>query len=212
MLYFPKLIYLDQRTVNNGGPLLGDHSKEINVYQLDWSGFNHLPTMYNNEVNSLLFGIDANYLAEIERNQNRAIEEWNYARDFDTCIRDMCLGPAIAHVQVVFKLIWDCTYYLQEDHSKWWLSNAMIYRMWMGQTGGGCVSRNAKIDELRETADRLYLQEYEAGQHGDILGRLHSDFTNFLIAIRKHPRVFPKEYKMLRFKESYVSPFTGEKH
>lgn len=193
MLHFPKIRYLDQRTLDNG--------RQTNIYELDWTGLRQLPEPYNTEVNSLMFGIDDAYMTEIKRNQERATEEWSLGRPFDTIIRDMCITPAIEHVKVFFKLLWDCACPFAEDKDKWWLANAMAYRMWMGQTGSMCVRRNAELDLSGRLSDNVrFCSPLE-----------HVQFYDFVSALEKHRENSTKEYSHLRIQEPYTSPFTGQK-
>lgn len=189
MLHFPKLQFLENMIVPR-------RNKEVAVYQLDWAGFNQLPAPYNAAVDNLLFWINADYLAEIQRNQNRATEEWNLIRNFDTAVRDICLEPAIAHARVAMKLLWDC----RAEDQFWVAQNAMVYRMWLGQTGGACVARNAELDKLQALVDNASAPLAEL-----------SAIRKFLATISISRRENPEQFKTLGFYESYVSPFTGQK-
>lgn len=205
LLYFPNLILTND-----------------NNYKLDWTGFHKLPEPYEQQIQNLVFkldswGCESSYLTEICRTRDNAIHEWGLQKGrFDTSIREMCLEPAITFSQTHFKLLWDCV----ADTSlrtSYWLRNALLYKMWLGQTGGGCVFINAGLHELNRGTDRLLSTDYEDSplseeQYTTLTGL--ESFRRKMYRFQETP-LFGKPYRLSApegayMPETYVSPFTGK--
>jgi hypothetical protein len=151
-------------------------SKETVVFKLDWSKveeikkqrhadwlkkswpdknipfFPSAPEPYNSWVESLEFAIPHRYLDEIRRTTHLSLLEWGTERHFDTMIREICLKPAEAYVDVAFRLIADCVYdrklnYFYKGDDKFLVSRVMLYKFWSYQTGGGLVRHRARLEK-----------------------------------------------------------------
>lgn len=110
---------------------------------------------YEDILQSLLFAVPQNYAEEIRNSTQAAILEWNKERHFDTVIREMCLKPAIKHIEVAFKLLCDCIYdektnYFSRTDNKYLLPHVLLFRFWQHQTGSGCIMNNSDFDTLRD--------------------------------------------------------------
>lgn len=123
-------------------------------------------------MNILFFAIPRNYLKEIGHYGKMAVEEWGRRRGFDTSVNDECLTVAKECVGNFFYLLSDCLFEPgwedgkpMTDHAitRTWADYgieaswkcAMLFRFWLDQTGGGWVSRNAKVDELEDLKCRI---------------------------------------------------------
>lgn len=207
-LYFPNLIQIND-----------------NNHKLNWTGFHKLPEPYEEHIQDLVFKLDSSYLTEIRRTRENAICEWDLRRGrLDTMVRDWCLKPAIAFTQTHFKLLWDRITDTDLRYSSW-LQYALPYKMWLGQTGGACVFRNAGLHDLNRWVDRLLTNDdnpLSEEQHTTL-----KDLENFRREITKfqeerwgprrkgQPRTTPR-LKRMRFEgaykpDTYASPFTGKK-
>jgi len=193
-LYFPKLIK------DKDGP----------NYKLDWSGFHQLPKPYEQQIQSLSFFLNESYLEEIVRVRKNAIHEWG----FDTSIREICLEPAITFSQIYFKLLWDRVMVesLQYQH---WLQNALMYKMWIGQTGGGCIFDNADMHKLHRLTDRFLTKETITKYQHELLSNIQT-FCSEINKFRKNSFDLKNtRYRLQSPKgayevESYTSPFTNQ--
>jgi len=173
-LYFPKLVYLCETKVSNQTT---KKSKSHKLYRLDWfyseqvkkdkhqqwnekyypdvkiEWIDALPENLMNETEKLLFVIPHEYKQVINQSAAKAIEEWNADYPFDTVISEMCLGPAIEHVRVAFKLLADCIYDDENHYFDRIKKHQMIYcllcRFWHHQCGRAMVEEHAGITDLK---------------------------------------------------------------
>lgn len=158
--------------------------------------FTHaLPEKWDNWVNHFEYVIPQHCLKEIHRTAFLAFGEWGMERGFDTVIREMCLGPAIAFVNVAFSLIADCAYdketnYFYRKEDKAILKNVLMYRFWGHQTGRGCRWFNA---DLHDWDARLL--KYRSTMS---TCKLIEDFLNDITEFEKEDE---KVYNMLYNKE-----------
>lgn len=200
-LYFPKLI----------------KDKDGSNYKLDWNGFHQLPEPYEQQIQSLSFFLNESYLEEIVRVRKNAIHEWGLQRGhFDTSIREICLTPAITFSQIYFKLLWDRVMVesLQYQH---WLQNTLMYKMWIGQTGGGCIFDNADMHRLHRLTDR-FLTKLNDETITKYQHELFSNIQTFCSEIDKfrknrfdlkNKRYWLQSPKGAYEVETYTSPFTN---
>lgn len=200
-LYFPDLI------------------KSKSNYKLNWTGFHALPEPYEQQVQDLVFELNGrqadSYIEEIQRVRNNAIYEWGLQRGrFDTSIREMCLEPAITFTQVYFKLLWDCVADKTLWRSQLWLRYALIYKMWLGQTGGGCVFRNAGLHELKRVSkrsdDTISNEQYEILMGLTNFRREMTKFQENGFSGLKRKSYWISAPEGAYIPETYVSPFTGK--
>ncbi len=212
-LFFPEIKFVrDDKIINK----TTKESKTISIYKLDWSKCeeikqeNHkkwqkqyypkcnvpwvdaLPKKWMDETSSQLFAITNSYMSEIRRNCHRAIEEWNIQRSFDTCIRDMCLIPAIGHVYVSFKLLCDClydnkNYYFLRDCTNI-LPHAMLYRFWHHQTGRGLVQDHSYFEKLYNRMSRIFDIKDPQITKRDM--EIANKISEFIVDIKKHEEDF----------------------
>ncbi len=163
ILVFPRLKFQRTITIRN---------KKLPVYSLDWATFDEimkkthgdwshatgeggkpfegtLPEPYHSTVCNLRFCISSSYKDEIQRTTHRALGEWAMPRRFDTMIREMCLKPAKAYIEIAFELLADCIldekeeYFARGGMQKVVLASAMLYKFWFNQTGSGVAHSNA---------------------------------------------------------------------
>lgn len=232
-LEFPRLVI----TNYNVDPKFKGHTpiEELALYKLDWGGFEKLPEPYEQQVQNLKFAISTQYKTEIFHSKTQAVAGWDRYYPFDTVIREMCLEPAIAFTKVTINLIWDCVYneenrvYASNDN--WWLRNAMMYKLWLHQTGRGCVARNANIPNLE---DLLSWREKNS-EYKEDLEKFIRTIRNLENQIyrpkneikktkrkrkkakrRRNPRLQEKKVDLLiipdakESMETYISPFTNK--
>jgi hypothetical protein len=112
-----------------------------------------LPKKYDDWVKSMLFAIPQNYFDEIRRTARMGLIEWSTGRPFDTMIRDICLQPAIGYIFTSFRLLADCLYdektnYFYRGPDKVIAPQALLYKFWSGQTGGGLVRDHAHFNRI----------------------------------------------------------------
>jgi len=177
---FPHLTFLKDVSFKSWS----EQNKTTKLYKLDWDSFDcailkryiewnekYWPGMplpfihkfddyYENLLQSLKFAIPNHYLTEIRRVTQKALLEWNQERHFDTCVRDMCLGPAIKFIQVAFRLIADCTYdentnYFFRANNKYLLDHMLMFRFWQHQTGSGNLEDHSDFDKLKSKLNWL---------------------------------------------------------
>jgi len=177
-LYFPKLIRIGEVTFK----AWSDSPKSTNIYKLDWSEaerikkekfekwannhagtsdslkkyqyFPELPQEYDEWLKDFTIALPANYYKTIREFSRRGLEVWSSEYSFDTMIRELCLKPAQAYIEVAFKLIADCLYdagknYFYRGDDKILFAHAALYKFWNGQTGRGLLERNADFDRLK---------------------------------------------------------------
>lgn len=184
-LAFPKITYIKGGKIvwpARGNTDRVRRPKDIELYRLDWDAFEEdlrredragwyvrrrpdlerpaLPPRYEEMLRGATFAISPEYMLEVQRNAERAIDEWETDRPFDTIVREHCLEPAIAHVESAFYLLEDCLfdperqYWLDHDSlEKQVMLEAMLIKFWTGQTGAGCVWGFARMDRLRAKED-----------------------------------------------------------
>jgi hypothetical protein len=168
-LSFPELVLLEKGIVRNPEST-GD------LYKLKWPGEKYkigvLPEGCQ-WVNDLVFCLDDKYLKEIRRTCQRAAEEWAMRRSFDTCVREMCLKPAISFVATAFYLLCDTIYeedgreYDPHSLSRRYLAKYLLgFQFWVGQTGSGLVVDHCGIYDkyLRD----MSLSRVKSDHHLDI--------------------------------------------
>jgi hypothetical protein len=177
-----------------------DESKTTDLYTLYWDdidkikqdNFLHhsitssskfpgtLPKEYDDITKSFVFALPQKYVDEIKRQARTAQTEWSQNYQFDTNIREICLKPAITHIQVAFALLKDCLYdpstnYFSRSPLKNITSQMMLYKFWSFQTGRSQVTRHSLIEDL-EHESKLDNVNSENGQH----------LFKFLDAIKKY--------------------------
>lgn len=194
LLIFPDLDFQKETSINTGTP----QAKHSNLYKLNWewsdnykkkkwlqfqkehqfskNKFMELPEPYNQVVKDSLFFISEHYRSEIIRNFAEATKEWALIRtSFDTTIREMCLDPAISHIQVGFNLIADCLYdeeknYYDRTELAQIISNMLLYKFWCMQTGNGMVRYHSGINNMNEaemaTKLLIAINKYESDLNG----------------------------------------------
>ena len=122
-----------------------------------------LPEEYDGLVKKMIFAIPSSYLKEIRRSSYKALTEWDGDYSFDTVIREMCLQPAIAHVQVAFRLIADCLYdpatnYFSREPIKIIATQALLYKFWAFQTGRGLIREHANFEVIERLVNGRNIQ------------------------------------------------------
>lgn len=169
---FPHLVFLDEISLKS------ESDKTLKLYKLDWDEFDsailkrhidwnakcwpssNIPIIqkfdeyYEGILQSLRFAIPFSYLNEIRRVTQSAMVEWNTNRPFDTCVREMCLEPAISYIETAFKLLCDCAYdvetkYYYRADNKYILAPMLLYRFWQHQTGSGRITDHAGFESLK---------------------------------------------------------------
>ncbi len=176
-LFFPRLI----RTGEVKFKAWSDTAKTTTTYELDWSesekkkeegyykwysGYAstdnqanefmyipELPKKHDDWLKNFTIAIPAHYLETIRSFSRRGLDVWIGRYPFDTMIREICLKPAIAYIDVAFRLIADCLYdpstkYFYRGADKILFAHIALYKFWSGQTGGGLLERNADFDRL----------------------------------------------------------------
>ena len=169
-LHFPKFVYNGRVEMKQWK----DTDKVADCYELDWSSkedraqkrFDDLagasgnvkfvpdfPEEYSEWLSGLQFVISRAYMEEIRRNAQKALEEWNLNRPFDTICREMCLRPAIQYAYTAFYLTADCVYDSTENFyyrgpRKSLITHALAYKFWVYQTGINVVKYNAELERL----------------------------------------------------------------
>lgn len=138
-----------------------------------------LPAAYDAQIKNMYFLLDKEYQREIVHHARLALLEWTKDRCFDTSIRDICLEPAIKHVEVAFTLIADCLFdpdtkkrvSYKRDISNYW-KHAALYKFWHRQTGSGLLWGFSGMKRLERLVKRN-----EA---------THVDAKAFLEALKEH--------------------------
>ena len=171
-LCFPSLHRFGETTFKSWSD--SESAKTTELYTLDWEKIDQskkehflkhdrvcsdmffpgtLPTEYDKWVKKMIFAIPSHYLKEIRKSSYKALTEWDGDYPFDTSMREMCLGPAIAHVFVAFRLISDCLYdpvtnYFSREPIKIISTQALLYKFWSFQTGRGLVKGHSKFYKI----------------------------------------------------------------
>lgn len=184
-LVFPKIAYVRGGKIvwqSKAGTGRARRPKDIELYRLDWDAFEKdlrredrtgwyvrrrpdldrsaLPPRYEKMLRDATFAISPEYMLEVRRNAERALDEWETERPFDTIVREHCLEPGIAHAESAFYLLEDCLfnpelhYWLNHDTlEKRVMLEAMLLKFWTGQTGPGLVWSFAHMDRLDAKED-----------------------------------------------------------
>lgn len=179
-LYFPRLNRIGETTFKSWG----ETQKTTNIYKLNWHWKetilrerhvkwlkqNHphldipfiddLSEPYNQWMKKMQYALPVKYLHEIRRCAQMANVEYNIFRPFDTSISDMCLDPGIKFVYVAFRLVADCAYdpkteYFYRGEDKAFLTNALLFKFWINQTGRGMVWQYAEMDKLSNRIEQM---------------------------------------------------------
>lgn len=170
---FPNLVHKDDVHFKSWSG--GSKSKTTPVYKLDWEKKEklhkkrheewnkqcwptknipypkELPEKYDVWLKKLEFCIPHHYMREIHRTSQHALLEWGMERHFDTSIREMCLKAAESFVYIAFNLIADCVYDRKKNgfyrgDDKMIVSNMLIYKFWVHQTGRGLLWFKSGLD------------------------------------------------------------------
>jgi len=219
-LKFPQLIHIGSTKFSGQR----NSQKETSLYRLDWSYRDEilkknddrwrdgtskrlsdfhpfiitLPGIWESRLQSMKFAITDKYMQEIKRCVDLGAKEWDIRRPFDTDVREMCLIPAKAFIEVAFKLLVDCLYD-SEDHYydrtplRRIGKHMLIYRFWHHQTGGGLLKSNAEIDKLEKMLldnDR-YVRMWDK-EHFEWATRFVSDINNQESAMEPIPDGVPE--------------------
>jgi hypothetical protein len=137
------------------------------VYQLNWArksaahpkGGQELPNELRFDMDAQVYGISHEYLVEINRACDMTLVERCIPRPFDTVIRDACLKPSEAFVEVHFRLITDCLMEVpRHSRTRTFDKNTilplMLYRFWQFQTGCGLPWSLSGFQELEDRIAR----------------------------------------------------------
>lgn len=228
-LRFPKLVHVGYTTLTAPKqlrvPIEQAEDAEIALYRLDWTDLEAwrrleherwvtrnakkeypyqepLPEPYAQQLAAARFAIRPEYYGELARNGQRAAEEWRVYRPFDTAVREMCLGPAMAHVEVAVDLLMDCLFdegrlefaWRRHGH-KMILESSILWLIWYRQTGGGLLWKRARLDDLQSRWERLRRPPTVLMDHGTHLREVVSEpveeepaslVADFVAAMRVH--------------------------
>jgi hypothetical protein len=117
-----------------------------------------LPEKLNAAVENARYLLNESYLVEIREQARQAATEWSQRYPFDTMVREFCLQPAAAHIEVAFYLLSDCIYDVQAHRIS--LDPVVriphltltLFKFWCHQTGDGVVWGRAKVDRIEQMA------------------------------------------------------------
>lgn len=193
-----KLDWSKKEYHNHETPIYSDpHNPEL----CDTSYYPSLPHEIDEEVKGLRFSLNSEYKTEIEYQSMTALQEWTKHRRFDTMIREMCLGPAIANIWVAFGLLADC---VVDENGKWdrspnrfWYRHALVYKFWFNQTGRGLIWRNARIDQLE---DRFLNSNF------DVEDSITESVRSFIEAIDNHLKMYEDVVEIRRVAKGIELP------
>ena len=201
-LIYPTLYYYnDYKTQTD--------NKKHQLYKLDWNKKEYscheiphtsddtdylsaLPEPYDSWTTDLIFSIPENYMAEIQRMAHTSRMEWTHRRKFDTMIREICLGPAIEYIWVIFRLLADCSYDIQTGYfdrrvERILIPYALAYKFWRNQTGHGLVIDHSKINELeRKLEFSLYWVDDQQ--------KTVDCITQFVSKIKQHEKLIDQDH------------------
>lgn len=208
-LFFPQLVHLEDVIFKSWS---GD-SGSTPIYKLDWGPVDErkaksynfgdfpgtLPKTYDDWVKNFLFAIPTNYLDQINYSVRQAVFEWNAELRFDTMIREICLSPAISHIQVAFKLIADCLYdketnYFYRNPDKKVAPHAMLYKFWAFQTGEGLIREHSAFNRIEPLVSK------DPAHNDDSISFTCRTFLNDIAAFEK------EAFKSRVFGETVTGP------
>ena len=153
---FPVLVRVEGRSKTSTGV-------PLDLYRLDWSGFESLPEPYESLVTETHFPLDDKYVKGVVDNAERASSEWVRAGDklYDTVIRESCMSPVAEYAACWSTLLSDFVDSGSDDFEAMMdkraiIRHALLYKLWLGQTGRGLVWFHAKMDQLEDTSWRTH--------------------------------------------------------
>ena len=153
-----------------------------------------LPKKYDDWVKDMIFAVPQNYYDEIHRTARQGLIEWSTERHFDTMIREVCLEPAIGYIFTAFRLLADCIYdektnFFFRGPDKIIAPQALLYKFWSGQTGGGLVQKHADFDRIRSHLECTCTGDEECSKCSD---EFSVTIRRFLRAIDEHEKAIEK--------------------
>lgn len=170
---------------------------------------------YETLLKNFRYTIPAHYLEEIRRSTQKSLVEWNQERHFDTNIRDLCLGPAIAHIKVAFELLCDClydegtNYFLRSPHKHTAFVPLHLIRFWQHQTGSGLILNRAGFAEVEKA---LRFRENRQPENSD--DSETSELRHFVMFAKDHSKKLSEENIQIQMdrapKEMNTGPSLGE--
>lgn len=177
-LVFPKMVYLeDVKNSNN--------DERVGRYKLDWDFFDKkmqqqytywrnkwqsdtemptdiaasLPQKYNEEIKEYKYIISDSVYHEIQYNTMKSAEEWSRYLVFDPDVRDMLRGPSVEYARCAFTLL---SYGIESISAKYNMGvnllipiTAMLYKLWVHQTGRGMALRNSGVNDIFNKAKTI---------------------------------------------------------
>lgn len=226
-LFFPKLKFVKEDQLVHKDAENSQSGRPIATYKLDWKEqeelirkkhekwkrdyhpgkklpfIGQLPYEWDEWIKSLVFAINDGYMQEIQYWTSEGLLAWNRSNyaSADTMIREICLKPAIAMIEVAFALIGDCVY----DPEKKWFSRigkgflslpVMLYKFWAYQTGRGLLVERARLDKLGWSLKFSTTAEKNPDDPYIVEGK------KLLRDLQKHQDQFEESYKELAIKMS----------
>lgn len=119
---------------------------DILLDEADWSEFNY-PKKYDHIFQKYqTFKMSKDYYNECLYLKEKALEEWNRQKPFDTEVREKLLEVGQKFVSLYFYMIIDCIWMTQIEKTEdspfeilTLLRSLLLFRFWKWQTGGGLV-------------------------------------------------------------------------
>jgi hypothetical protein len=165
---------------------------------------------YETLLKNFRYTIPVHYLEEIRRSTQKALMEWNQERHFDTNIRDLCLGPAIAHIKVAFELLCDCLY---DEETNYFLRSPQkhtafvplhLIRFWQHQTGSGLILDHSAFHKVEGI---LNFRESSMPEKAD--DSETSDLRKFVAFAKDHSKKLTEENIQTQIDQAPIEVNTG---
>lgn len=155
---------------------------DILLDEADWSEFNY-PKKYDHIFQKYqTFKMGKDYYNECLYLKEKALEEWNRHKPFDTEVREKLLEAGQKFVSLYFYMIIDCIWMTHTEKTEYspfeiltLLRTLLLFRFWKWQTGGGLV-----VDRSSEFI-RIDRKEFDEKIKPDLINNMDTNIFDIPI-------------------------------
>ncbi len=156
-----------------------------------------LPKQYDDQIKNLKFCLSWDFIAEIQRCAHAAVAEFNIHRKLGSSIKELCLGPGVAYIEISFRLLADAIFdeeeefYTRDYTLKTIAFHAMLYKFWCYQVPKDKICDYARIYNLAQASRCANKLE----PPGDDIETSTKEIARFLDEIRIHQIKLEEQFK-----------------